>query len=155
MSDSDEGNGRLLRYRTNDWGRRFGPAVWLHVTFPRLYDDDSKARKRLTGALPMIILISVVLAFALLFLAWHQPVSYSAKNDYVRTIAQVGAACALLMGLWFTHKTLQNSVDSLNHQRVSEQNERFFKAVEQLGRSEATADTRVGAIYALRRYPRI
>lgn len=81
------------------------------------------------------------------FYEWLSPSTPSERIEFIAAITQLMSGLALLGGLLFTFQTVRNSVSSLDHQRKSERNERFFSAIEQLGNSNV--DIRVGAAHAL------
>lgn len=109
----------------------------------------------------ILILILFVLGGYLVEHFYIRPESAAERNELLRTIAQIAGAIFLGTGLFYTHRTVENSSKSLEHQRKSqqenflrqtreEQDERFFKAVELLG-SEQSTDARIGALFALER----
>jgi hypothetical protein len=91
--------------------------------------------------------VSLALVLALVAI-WLRPSGFAEGNEFVRTIAQVIGGFALLAGLYFTAESVRNSATTLDHQRVSEMNERFFKSVELLGKEEGEG-AHIGALFAL------
>lgn len=86
---------------------------------------------------------------------WIGPSNAAERIDVVTGAAQIIGGFALLLGLFFTHKSLQNSrrgvvlaQETLSLSQRSQDTDRFFRAVEQLGNT-SSIDVRVGAVYAL------
>ena len=94
---------------------------------------------RLVGAGLLIIAIVGLL----LWIFWYvQPQTAQERKDLLQTVGAVTGGVALLIGLYFTRRTLQ-----VNEQ--GQVTERFTRAVEQLG--SPSTDVRLGGIYALER----
>ena len=96
-----------------------------------------------------LIALTVVVVLGLLGWGWV----WSGGDDQVTRMdrltgfAQLIGGSALLLGLVFTWRTVRNSENTFQQTRRSQDSDRFFKAVEQLG--SGTADVRCGAIYSI------
>ena len=99
-------------------------------------------------------------AVAIITMTWWfvQP-GQNQRNEFVKSAAQIAGAIFLALGLYFTHRTVENSQETLEHQRKSQhetlehqrksqQDERFFKAAEMLGNKDSI-DARIGALFTL------
>jgi Pentapeptide repeats (8 copies) len=97
------------------------------------------------------LLVLVALAAAVTNLeAYIDPQSARDKQGFVQTLAQIAGGAALLIGLYFTRKTVLVNQEG-------QVTERFTKAIDQLGASEGNdkrLEIRLGGIYALGRIAR-
>lgn len=118
----------------NVWRKRFGEA----------YKKYRKLGWKTT--IPMLIVI-IGWVMGRVLTGWINPQTASERIDMMTGLAQVIGGGALLFGLLFTYKGLVNSRETLEHSQTSQLNERFFKAVEQLGNDSPVV--RAGALYAL------
>src|SRR5215207_2187087 len=79
-------------------------------------------------------------------------------NEYRRTWAQIIGGFGLLLGLYFTWRSLVVSQRTLETNQDQQVTERFTRAIDQLGATDATGnkqqETRLGGIYALERIAR-
>ena len=75
------------------------------------------------------------------------------KNEYRRTIAQIIAGFAIIIGLFFTWKRIRATEEQVSIAREGQITERFTRAVDQLG-SKESIHVRLGGIYALERISR-
>jgi uncharacterized protein YjbI with pentapeptide repeats len=94
----------------------------------------------------VIVFATLVVAPLLYWIA--SPDTFSQR---LRTLTAIGTgigAIALFINLFFTSQTVENSRQTLLHQRKSQQDDRFFKAAELLG-NERSIDARVAALFAL------
>lgn len=79
--------------------------------------------------------------------------SFQEKKEFVQLLAQVIGGGALLVGLFFTWRSLENARQSLTISQEGQLTERFTRAIEQLG-NERSVSIRLGGIYALERIAR-
>jgi uncharacterized protein YjbI with pentapeptide repeats len=97
--------------------------------------------RRTARVLGVVMLFTVVVALLLVFLDWYiAPTKPGDKKDLVLAMAQILAGSALLLGLYFTWRSLQVN-------REGQITERFTRAIDQLGHE--SAEVRIGGIYAL------
>jgi len=98
-----------------------------------------------------VALFAVVVVLLLVFLNWYvAPTKPGERKDLVLALAQILGGTALLLGLYFTWRTLQVN-------REGQITERFTRAIDQLGKVEDRQklfEIRVGGIYALERIAR-
>jgi hypothetical protein len=98
-----------------------------------------------------LVLAAVVLVTGVIRLeAYINPTTPKEKQGLVQTLAQITGGTALLVGLYFTRRTVQ-----LNQE--GQITERFTKAIDQLGAGEGKdkrLEIRLGGIYALGRIAR-
>lgn len=78
---------------------------------------------------------------------------YELNNSIRQTFVQAVGGAILILGLYFTARTLRISQDSLQTNQEGHITERFTKAIEQLGDTERLT-VRLGGIYALERIAR-
>jgi hypothetical protein len=131
-----------LKTKLNEWSF----AKRLNDAFPRVHSYAIGDWLR-THWLPSIIFLAICVL---------GPLLYSAANpnnfeERLRTLTAIGTgigALALFINLLFTRQTVENSRQTLSHQRKSQQDERFFKAAELLG-NERSIDARIAALFAL------
>jgi hypothetical protein len=74
---------------------------------------------------------------------------YELRNSIRQTFLQVLGGAALLLGLYFTARTLRISQETLRTNQEGQVTERFTNAIEHLGDTRLTV--RLGGIYALER----
>ncbi len=108
--------------------------------------------RRTARVLGVVGLFAVVVTLLLMFLNWYvAPTKPSDKKDLVLALAQILGGTALLSGLYLTWRTLQVN-------REGQITERFTRAIEQLGATDAEGnrlfEVRLGGIYALERIVR-
>src|SRR5215204_6350808 len=99
----------------------------------------------------VVALLAVVVVLLFLLLNWYvAPTKPSERKDLVLAVAQILGGTALLLGLYFTWRTLQVN-------REGQITERFTQAIDQLGKVEEGQklfEIRVGGIHALERIAR-
>lgn len=116
-------------------------------------EKRGRMQRTLESRRNLVLSLSVLLFFCLLLwlvkwtLNWIDPSNASDRIDLMTGAAQIIGGFALLLGLFFTYKSLQNSQRTLELAQRSQASDRFFTAVEQLGSS--SIDVRAGAVYAL------
>ncbi len=99
-----------------------------------------------------VAVIAIVVVLLLLLLDWYiAPEKPGERKDLVLAAAQVLGGTALLLGLYFTWRTLQTN-------RAGQITERFTRAIDQLGAPDGDGnkrlEVRLGGIYALERIAR-
>jgi Pentapeptide repeats (8 copies) len=77
---------------------------------------------------------------------------YELRNSIRQTFLQALGGAALLLGLYFTARTLRISQETLRTNQEGQVTERFTNAIEHLGDTQLTV--RLGGIYALERIAR-
>jgi uncharacterized protein YjbI with pentapeptide repeats len=109
-------------------------------------EAESLLGRRAARALGVVALgvVGVVVLFLLLN-GYIDPTKPRERKDLVLALAQILAGMALLLGLYFTWRTLQVN-------REGQITERFTRAIDQLGSKEL--EIRIGGIYALERIAR-
>ena len=91
---------------------------------------------------------------ALVFALWGyiQPEDPTQRKDFIQLMAQIAAGGALLVGLYFTWRSLEISKKTLETQQDQQVTERFTRAIDQLGaindKGEPKLEIRLGGIYA-------
>jgi uncharacterized protein YjbI with pentapeptide repeats len=105
---------------------------------------------RVVGGVALLVVVVVVLLF--LVLNWYvAPTKPSERKDLILAMAQILGGTALLLGLYFTWRTLQVN-------REGQITDRFTHAIEQLGKTDDKGnrlfEIRLGGIYALERIAR-
>lgn len=105
--------------------------------------------RRTARIVGVLALFAVVVGVLLALLDWYiAPTDAKQKQALVVTIAQILGGTALLLGLYFTWRTLQVN-------REGQITERFTRAIDQLGATDDAGDKlleiRIGGIYALER----
>jgi hypothetical protein len=80
---------------------------------------------------------------------WVNPQEGEPRNEFIRTILTGFGAAALLLQLRYTHKSTRAATRTLELSEQGQFTDRFFKAVEQLGRPELPLQ--LGALFALQR----
>jgi hypothetical protein len=115
-------------------------------------ETEHKTKKRVLRA--TIFSVAIVAALAIMVIgleAYINPDSSREKKDFVQTMAQIVGGTALLLGLYFTWRTLR-----LNQE--GQVTDRFTKAIDQLGATDdkdtKQLEVRLGGIYALARIAR-
>src|SRR5215208_1469332 len=113
--------------------------------------------RKFKGLLPSILfIVGVVLAIVLAVTipttleAYINPKSPGQRQGLVQSLAQIAGGAALLVGLYFTWRTVQINQEG-------QVTERFTKAIDQLGAGEGSdkrLEVRLGGIYALGRIAR-
>jgi hypothetical protein len=104
--------------------------------------------RRAVRVVGVVALLVVVVAVLFLVLDWYvTPRTPGERKDLVLAVAQILGGTALLLGLYFTWRTLQVN-------REGQITERFTRAIDQLGKIEdgkKLFEIRIGGIYALER----
>jgi uncharacterized protein YjbI with pentapeptide repeats len=104
--------------------------------------------RRAVRVVGVVALLVVVVAVLFLVLDWYvTPATPGERKDLVLAVAQILGGTALLLGLYFTWRTLQVN-------REGQITERFTRAIDQLGKIEdgkKLFEIRIGGIYALER----
>lgn len=108
---------------------------------------------------PILMMVTIIVSVLAVLMVWLQPSSPSARAEFAKTAAQALGGMALLVGLYFTYRTVQASratlslaVDKQDLDRMGQVAERFTKSLEQLG--STSEGVRTGALYALERLAR-
>ena len=101
----------------------------------------------LRSATPIFAILVGTAMFAIVLLWWNSPSGYDQRADFAKTIAQAAAAATLLVGLWFTNRTVQNSQETLELSHRSHDSDRFSKATEQLGHDKTSVQ--IGGLFTL------
>ena len=95
------------------------------------YNTEWIFGRRTARVLGVVALFAVVVTLLLMFLNWYvAPTKPSEKKDLVLALAQILAGTALLSGRYFTWRTLQVN-------REGQITERFTRAIDQLGKTDA------------------
>jgi hypothetical protein len=81
--------------------------------------------------------------------AYVAPSNASQRNEVAQTLAQVVGGSLLLLGLYFTWRTVESAEKTLAATREGQIADRYAKAIEQLGSDNVTV--RLGGIYSLER----
>ena len=103
-----------------------------------------KALLRTTAA--VLIILAAVVIVDLLY-RWTAPEGFDQRIEFARGVAQIVIATTVLVGLWFTQKTVRNSQHTLDHSRRTEAASMYARAVDQLG--EESEAVQLGALYTL------